>query len=105
MARPHGAGDERPRLGLLEINLGGVTVRPLRDRLLRSKSLKIAVRKLVKPPHVSQKINEVLRVLSEKLITKKYNGNLLSLSASMLLSHFAHGTSELILKGKILDLA
>ena len=37
------------RLGILEINIGGVTLRPLIERLQRSSSNRVAIRRLVSP--------------------------------------------------------
>lgn len=85
----------RRRLGLLEINIGGVTLRPLIDRLNRSSSSRIAIRQLVGPPvprgRQEGALTNVLEKAAQSLLDMKYNESSLALSNSMLLSHLSHG--------------
>ena len=86
------------RLGLLEINIGGVTLRPLAQRIARSSSHRIAVRKLVAPPaSAGAAAREIaamaqrLRQASARVLNMQYNESSFSLSNSMLQSHLSHG--------------
>lgn len=85
----------RRRLGLLEINIGGVTLRPLRERIERSSSHRIAIRKLVSPPAAglseASAMEDKLRGAAARLMKMQYNESSLALSNSMLLSHLSHG--------------
>jgi hypothetical protein len=61
-------------LNVLEANMSGVTIRPLNDRIKKSKSNKIAVRKLygAKPPEFSDK----LTTLAYSVVGKSYNSSM-----------------------------
>lgn len=80
------------RLGLLEINFGGVTLRSLSERLKRTKSMKFSVRKLFRPHNISEaSLCEELVNISTQLMDKKYNNSVSSLALTMFMSHFSEG--------------
>jgi hypothetical protein len=78
---------ETKELHLLEANAGGVTLHPLKDRLKRTKSLKIAVRKLMSPLKYSDDFRNNLWSTAMTYKSKKYNNNFLEMIGASVTSY------------------
>lgn len=90
----HPATSNAPaRLGLLEANLKGITLRPLAERLARTSSSRIAVRRLVRPcdADTEARFLDRLSFVSDHLLKKRYTDDLLSLASALVMSHWSPG--------------
>ena len=84
--------DELGKLYILEVNMTGVTRRPLYERISRSRSNEIAVRKLVGPR--TSELKSKLWAISEELLSKNYNLSLLQMVQGVSMSYLKHGTNK-----------
>jgi hypothetical protein len=87
--------NNRPmRLGLLEANMKGITLRPLAERLVRTHSSRIAVRRLNRPSvaEVEKRFLDRLSFVSNHLLKKRYTDDLLALSSALVMSHWSPGS-------------
>jgi hypothetical protein len=82
-------------LCLLEANRGGITIHPLLERIKRTKSTKLAVRKLIvqngSAPATKEKVQREFRDrlwgLSQQYLDKKYNGSLFQMTDALYKSY------------------
>ena len=87
--------NESSELYLLEANVNGVTCRPLIDRLRRSRSQKIAIRKLYSSnDKILNEVRENLWVFAQYSSNKRYNSSPKEMSFATLKSYANHGTNN-----------
>ena len=85
------------RLGIFEANLGGITLRSLGDRLRRTRSSKIAIRKLMKPKFISSAaMNQHLQDFAVRVQNKTYTDSISTLGYALLMSHASEGDANFV---------
>lgn len=94
---------EKNELFLLEANMGGVTLRPLSERIMRTKAQVIAVRKLIKLDSEAEyaKLKETLWHSASERVHKMYNTSSMDLLKSTLASYGAHTMKSASLRKRI----
>ena len=93
--------DHGKQLYLVEANARGVTIRPLRERLQKSRASQIAVRKLI--GHLSPEMKQYLWERSHERNGSFYNNSLGHLSLAMIGSYVDPNTQQSHYQGRLLD--
>jgi len=94
-------------LYLLEANIGGVTLHPLIDRLSRTKSKKIALRKLISSNNINNNnlfnIKNELWNLALSKVGREYDSSFITMSYALLQSYLSHGYNAKINRNNEID--
>ena len=79
-------GEEEEILEILEANLGGITRRPLKKRLLQTRANKIGIRKIYgrKSKDFNQKLNEIV----SSYVDKGYNSSFIDMTKAWYNSYY-----------------